>query len=164
MKDIIKKYLNGIFEGLNNPLPIILKKEEWGYGTEFDIGNRSYQVTIERTSEDDCCYLFKFSSDGSFELTNDIKNAFSVIPTIENIAKDFINNNKPNLFIFIKTDDSKGRDRMYREFTERTSLVYGYQYIIKQNNNLKLYILKNDNVTEDQLINSIEYILNNYTT
>lgn len=150
-------YTTLISEGLKDPIPTTINKTINGYGGEFWIGKNLYTITIDETSEQ--CYVFKFTRDDSHELTNDIKKAFQVIPTIEKVVEDFMQQHKPNMFSFFMTDGSSGRDKKYTSFINYVGDKYGYmKYIKKYDDKTKSYILFNEMVKDEDFQELIKYI------
>lgn len=161
LKEDIESHLDGIVEALNNPINVTLNKTDYGYEGNFDIDKNHYLITIEDMTENDCCFIFKFSMNNSFDLVNDVRKAFSVIPTIRNVVETFIETHKPKLFIFNKSDSSKGRERVYNEFSDELSKKYGYNRSVRSIDNNVLYMLSN-NLDKDNYLTSLEYLLKNY--
>jgi hypothetical protein len=115
----IKNIMGRVVEGLNSPLEVIWDKtpNEW-HGT-FEIDDTKYIIEIINFS--DCGHwLFKFrAEDTGFDLTNDIKKAFSVLPTIEKACIDFLTEISPEVFVFCASDKSSGRKKLYTVFSHK---------------------------------------------
>lgn len=157
LNDLINKTTDLIAEGLNNPIPVNLNKVGSNYEGEFNIDSNSYKIIIEETSPN--CYIFKFTKDDSYELVDDVKKAFQVIPTIRKVAENFIMENKPNMFSFFITDGSRGRDKMYPSFTNDISKKYNYEKNIKKyDDKIKSYILFNNKTTDEDFSSLIRNI------
>jgi len=165
MRDLIRKilkeeidiYLKQISEGLNSPIDVALKKDGDDYEGEFNIDDTIYRITIINVGDNS--FLYKFTANNSYNLTNDIKKSFSVIPTIQNNVKYFIRSHNPRIFIFVKTDKSKSRERFYSEFTENTAIEFGYNYSIKNFDNMTFYVMFNDDVRDDEITSIIMSII-----
>lgn len=167
IKQIIREEFNNfidntsklIIEGLSEPIPVNLNKKNNGYIGGFNIEDNHYEITIEESSPN--CYVFKFTRDDSYELSNNIKKAFQVIPTIKKVAEDFIKQNKPNMFSFFLTDGSSGRDKMYSKFTKEISEKYNYSKNIKNyGDGLKTCILFNEYVKDEDFLTLIKFVDN----
>lgn len=159
--EIIKDEINVINEALNNPIPVTLIKTDYGYKGEFTIEGNNYLITIESMVEGGSCFIFKFSMNYSFDLVGDIRKAFSVIPTIKKVVDDFIKEHKPTLFIFTKSDNSRGRERVYNEFSNEVSKKYDYKRTVKQVGDNVLYMLAK-NLTEDDYRQTMIYLITRY--
>tara|TARA_R110000803_G_scaffold13218_10_gene37339 strand:+ start:3703 stop:4236 length:534 start_codon:yes stop_codon:yes gene_type:complete len=150
-----------ISESLNNPIPVTLHKTSFGYSGEFVIEGNKYLITVEETVKNGSCFIFKFTMNDSFEMVGDVRKAFSVIPTIKKVVNDFIIEHKPTLFIFNKSDSSRGRERIYNEFSNEISKKYGYKRSIKTIGDNVLYMLTN-NLNGDDYTESLSYIIKKY--
>lgn len=173
MRDLINKILNEdfnkvidedfnvIIEAFKTPIPVELKKTNYGYEGFFNIESNVYTITIEKTCDGEC-YLFKFNMNDSFDMVGDVRKAFSVIPTIKKVVEDFISEHRPNFFIFLKTDTSKSRERFYNEFSNELSKKWGYKLSIKQiPNSIVIYMLAN-NLNHDDYTNTLIYLSSRY--
>ncbi len=172
MKDLIKKILKEDFnhridndfivieEALNTPIPVDLIKTNFGYEGTFKIENNNYVITIEKTCDGEC-YLFKFTMNNIYDMVGDVRKAFSVIPTIKKVVGEFISKNNPNLFIFLKTDTSESRERIYNEFSDEMSKKYDYKRSVKTIDNVVVYFLTHD-LTEKDYLDTIYFITSKY--
>lgn len=158
---LLNEMLSNFFEGLNNPLTISWTKnpKEW-LGT-FSIDNTNYEIKIKNFSEIEKHFLFKFTANNSFDLTNDVKKAFSVIPTIDEAATNFIKEEKPQAFMFCAIDESTTRKLFYDRFCHRIRKNFKYNYKKETVGNKEFYILTNGANVSD-LKQSLEKISNEY--
>jgi hypothetical protein len=150
-----------VLEGLSEPIPVSIGKTDFGYGGEFTIENNVYTITIEETTDGDSCFLFKFTMNNSYDMVGDVRKALQVIPTIRTVVEDFIMEHKPTIFMFVKTDTSKSRERVYNEFSIEMSDKYGYSRSVKSNTDTVFYILGKD-FTGDQYSDTVKFIINKY--
>ncbi len=123
MKDLKKQ------NGLNSPLPIKWTKEinEW-HGI-FNLNEIKYEIFIQNKSDTQTHFLFKFHSDGKYDTLSDAKKSFSVIPTLEGAAMEFIKEVQPQAFMFFELDESDMRKMMYDKFCINVSKKMKYRYI-----------------------------------
>jgi tryptophanyl-tRNA synthetase len=84
-----------------------------------------------------------------------------VIPTIKKVVDEFISKNNPNLFIFLKTDTSESRERIYNEFSDEMSKKYDYKRSVKTIDNVVVYFLAHD-LTEKDYLDTIYFITLKY--
>jgi hypothetical protein len=159
MKKLIEETLNKIIEGLNEPIEVPLTKTDSGYEGTFKIEDKVYDTYFNETSEN--CYVFNFTRDGEHTLKHDIKKTFTVIPTITKLVTDFMQEHTPNLFVFTKTDGSRGRDKYYSHFSEKISKKYGYNYLKKTVDDISVFILHKEKTTKEDYNNMIIYLKNN---
>ena len=157
LREEIDFYLKQISEGLNEPINVELIKDGDDYKGIFNVDEVIYDINIINVGDN--AFLYKFTANNSYNLTNDIKKAFSIIPTIQNNVKNFIINYSPRIFIFVKTDKSKSRDRFYSEFLENTSNEFGYNYDIKNFENITFYCIYNDEVKNDEITSIIMSVI-----
>jgi len=117
------EYMYGIQEALNIPISVIWKKTKTSWTGQFKIEENTYTIKIKNYSSNKKHYLFKFDANGKFNLLNDIKKAYSTIPTIESAATEFIKIERPDVFIFCSTNDSKARNVFYDIFCKIIRIV-----------------------------------------
>jgi hypothetical protein len=73
----------------------------------------------------------------------------AVIPTVDGAADGFINEVKPQAFMFCALDDSDGRKMFYDGFSNKMAEKYQYKYERKKIDTYEFYILtKNENKKE----------------
>lgn len=159
IKKLINETLKEINEGLNEPLDIPLKKVYNGYVGSFEVGENKYLITFVETS--DGCFMCDFTKDGDHNLVNDLKKAFTVIPTIEKSVTNFIKEHNPKLFVFTKIDGSIGRDKFYTKFITDITQNFGYMGHTKSTDKIKAYILYDDRMSKNDYEVMVEYLKNN---
>lgn len=159
---LIKETVTQILEGLNSPIEVNLIKNSDGYYGDFYLEKNHYEIFVDSTSNKEKHYFFKFTCNGSYELVDNLKNAFSIIPTIQKVAYDIIEKEKPNLFVFTKIDSSMGRDRFYVEFCSRIKKEFGYSYVKKELEGITVYILGKD-FSKEEYDKTVEKIKQIYT-
>jgi hypothetical protein len=147
IKKLIDETLKEINEGLNEPLNVPLKRTDNGYVGSFEVEGNKYLITFIETTDD--CFICDFTKDGDHNLVNDLKKAFTVIPTIEKSVTDFIDRHRPKLFVFTKIDGSVGRDKFYTNFIRDITQKFGYLGHVKHKNKIKVYILHDDRMLEN---------------
>lgn len=157
IREEISSIFNEINEGLNNPININLIKDGNDYVGNFIIDDVIYDINIINVGDNS--FLYKFTANGSYKLTNDIKKTFSVIPTIQNNVRNFLSEHDPRIFIFFKTDESKSRHRIYVEFINTISDEFNYNSLTKEYSDFTLYCLYNDEVDKDELKNVIMNVI-----
>ena len=162
LKKLVEVTVKKLLEGLAEPLDVELIQKGRDYFGEFLIEDKKYELTFESLSDKEKHYLFKFTSDGEYKLINDIKKAFTTIPTIQKTSEDFIVNHEPQLFIFTKIDSSLGRDRFYVEFCTKIHQKYGYSYSKTQVDDTTIYIL-GKNFTKEEYFNTFNKIKELYS-
>jgi hypothetical protein len=156
----IAKILSRVAEGLNEPLTIQWDKNKDIWNGSFSIDNKIYKIIIKNFSQSGH-WLFKFTADDSFKLTNDVKKAFTVLPTIEKAAKDFIKEKDPEIFMFAALDKSIGRKKMYTKFSESISKEFNLGFYEKQSNDEKLFILHKNEYDGLEFSKTLVKIVNN---
>ena len=136
----IENIFKQIREGLNSPLEVswIKSKNEWR--GNFIIENNTYEIQILNFS-DNGHWLFKFTANDKYELTNDIKKAYSVIPTIHKAAVDFVDEISPEAFIFCASDKSSSRKKIYTRFCEDMEKSHELYFHTERVNHLMLFML-----------------------
>lgn len=162
LKKLVEVTVKKLLEGLAQSLNVELTQSGNNYFGEFLIEDKKYELTFESLSNKEKHYLFKFTSDGDYKLVNDIKKAFTTIPTIQKVSEDFIVEHNPQLFIFTKTDSSLGRDRFYVEFCSKIQQNYGYSYSKTQVEDVTIYIL-GKNFTKEEYFNTFNKIKELYS-
>ena len=123
------EFLNSVNEGLNSPIPVKWTKEvnSW-YGT-FNIDEVKYEIFIQNKSDTQTHFLFRFQADGKYDMLRDVKKAFSVIPTLEKAAMDFIEEVQPQAFMIYTVDESATQKMMYDRFCNRVRKQMKYEYL-----------------------------------
>ena len=157
LREILHKNLNDLAEAFNTPIDVKWNKGKNWVG-EFEIDGGKYQVEITSHSDKEKHYLFKFTLDDKFDMINDVKKALTTIPTIKKAAIDFINEVKPNVLMFTALDKSRGRVKMYTSFCNDIKQSHGYEYMVKEMNGKKLFILLKE-ADPMELLNSIHDVL-----
>lgn len=141
----IEKIIDRVVEGLNSPLEINWNKNENFWKGSFNIDDINYLIEIENFSEKGH-WLFKFrTEEKNYELINDIKKAFSTIPTIEKACIDFISEVKPEILVFSATDDSEGRKKLYTLFCHKIEKEFNMIYYTEKKEKMQLFILHKEN-------------------
>ena len=136
----IKNIMGRVVEGLNSPLEVEWKKDKDKWQGSFSIEEKPYEINIVNFSTDGH-WLFKFSSNKSYALTNDLKKAFSVLPTIENAAIQFIEETNPDVLIFCAADNSEGRKKLYTIFSQNMCTKFKMMYYIETVGNQQMFIV-----------------------
>lgn len=152
-------FLKKIFEGLNEPALILWNKRQNKWVGKFNIEKIKYEIFIKNFSKKEKHFLFKFTADKSFNLQNDLKKAFTVIPTIETAAENFIKEIMPEAFLFCALDNSTSRKIFYDRFCNKMRRKHKYNYENKMIGNYEFYILAQKNVDKNDLNNSVDKII-----
>ena len=121
-------FLNEISEGLNNPVNVSWEKSPSKWNGTFIVDDIPYKIVIKNHSDLGNFFSFKFERNGKFELVNDVKRAFSVIPTIEKAVDDFLEEVKPDMLIFTASDKSMMRKKMYDRYCSNASKKFKMFY------------------------------------
>ena len=152
-------FLKKIFEGLNKPALISWNKKQNKWVGKFSIETIEYEIFIKNFSKKQRHFLFKFTADNSFNLKNDLKKAFTVIPTIDKAAENFIKETMPEAFLFCALDSSTSRKIFYDRFCNKIRRKYKYNYESKISGDYEFYILAQKNVDVNDLNNTINKII-----
>lgn len=154
-------FLNEISEGLNNPVPIVWEKTKDEWNGTFDIDEIPYKILVKNYSDNGKFFSFKFERNGNYNLANDVKRAFSVIPTIENAVNKFLEEMKPDMLVFTASDKSDMRKKMYSRYCDEASKKFKMSYEmtkIKETDTIiyKLISYECDGIEMSKVINKIK--------
>jgi hypothetical protein len=141
--DNFRSFLSKTFEGLNEPIEVQWQKSKSSWRGNFLIDDANYSIKAVNFSSKQKHFLFKFDVDGSYELKNDLKKAFSVIPTVEKAAIDFITEINPEAFIFCANDSSSGRKKFYGNFSRKIAKEFKMEYSTEKRQDFEMFILVN---------------------
>lgn len=160
----LSEYFNNlesnIKEGLNSPIDVSWVKSTDLWTGSFNIDSLPYEITIEKLSENQNVFLFKFSVNDSYEILNDVKKAFSTIPTIENSVNVFMSEVKPESLVFFALDESETRKRFYTNFCIRyTKENSEYKYKEFTLVNYHFYAIYNEKLDDNEFNKSINKII-----
>lgn len=151
--------MHDLLEGLNNPVDISWEKSNELWKGIFKIEDFDYEIIIKNYSEKEKHFLFKFTANRSFDMTNDVKKALTVIPTIEKAANDFIEEVKPDALIFTAADNSQGRKKFYTRFCESAKKRFKLNYHSEIKEHLMIFSLVTYSCDGTELALSITRIL-----
>lgn len=146
-----KEFLVNIMEGLSEPVDVNWEKNDNLWKGIFSINECDYEIIIKNFSKTQKHFLFKFTMNNSFDMANDLRKALSVIPTIENAATYFIEEVKPEAFIFTALDKSIGRKKMYSRYCEKISSQKNMLYDSHNKAGIEIFILKTVNCDDIEL-------------
>ena len=160
----MKEYLLSVEEALNTPIQVDWIKTNYAWRGTFAIEKNIHEILILNFSKHGH-WLFSFKCNDTYKLINDPRKVWSVIPTIDNAALDFVEETKPAVLFFSAKDDSTGRKKFYTKFCQDIENKFNYNFqSIKGTNNSNFYVLyspiKHDNYeieqTEDKIMNFIK--------
>jgi hypothetical protein len=160
----IEEYFNNLEidlkEAMDNPLTIEWDKKdnEW-VGTFSILENTNYVINIDNISKVQKIFLCKFTANGSYDMLNDVKKAFVTIPTIKRGVDDFINEIKPDAFIFFATDNSNSRKRFYTSFCVEYKNKGEYLFKEIDLNKYYFYILYKPEIDNDDFNKSFNKLV-----
>ena len=148
-------------EGLDNPTEIKWIDKEQELGGFFAINDKTYTIICKNVGENIWTYKFyRFNGKQlSPDLTNDDKNVFRVLPTIESGFYYLIDKKNPSGLIYAALDKSEGRKKIYHSFSEKMVKKYGYIYNTNRTQDKQIYILYKPNMNKDIIFNKVKELV-----
>ena len=158
----IDEYLNKVFEAFNPPLDIKWAKSQNEWIGIFIIDKNEYKINITNYSEKKGNWLFKFSSNGLFDLVGDIRKAFTVLPTVRKAIIDFMDKIDPEVLFFIAADESIGRKNIYSRFCVELSKSRFLNYYTEMHGNTEFFILTKHEYDGVEFVNTVLKVRREY--
>lgn len=166
MKNDIQKfeeYFSSVYEAFNSPLNIVWEGGEKSLIGFFSIGSDYYKISCLEYDFNIWAYKFfildknknKFSQTSKGDANNKLK----VLSTIRTGMEYLINLKNPNSLIFMATDDSESRKKIYFSFAEELEKKFNYRILSNKKGNYQIYILYK-NIDLDLVLNEIDKIKN----
>lgn len=160
----IESILSQVKEGMNSPLEVEWTKSSSEWKGTFKIENTIYKIDMINLSEKTGHWLFKFSNNGNYEMTNDLKKAFSVIPTIKNAVFQVMDELDPEIFMFFAMDSSASRKKIYNSFCEELKENYDRIFFTEKQKDQQIFIVSKKEYDGMELALSITKLTRMYTS
>ena len=151
----IDDFFKSINDGLNSPIPIEWVKDPNNWYGIFHIDDTKYEIFIKNKSDKEKHFLFELRANDKYDMVEDLKKAFTTIPTVEGAATDFIIEEKPEAFLFCALDDSASRKRKYDSFCIKIRKQFKYEYLKRTYGICEFYILASKSCDPEELKKSI---------
>ena len=165
-KDDIQKfeeYCSSVYEAFNSPLNINWEMNEKSLIGFFSIGSDYYKISCLRYDFNIWTYKFFFLDKNKDEFSQtskgDTNNKMKVLSTIRSGMEYLINLKNPNGLIFMASDDSEARKKIYFSFAEELEKKFKYKLLSNRKENYQIYILYK-NIDLDLVLDEIDKIKN----
>jgi hypothetical protein len=161
MVEKFEKYLSSLYEAFNSPLDISWVEGEKSLNGFFSIGSDYYKISC--IEYDFNIWVYKFyildKKEVEFSQTSkgDSNNKMRVLSTIRSGMEYLINYKNPNSLIFMASDDSESRKKIYFSFSEELENKFKYEFITNRKGNYQIYILYK-NIDLDLILQQIDKI------
>ena len=97
-------------------------------------------------------------------MTNDLKKAFSVIPTIKNAVFQVMDELDPEIFMFFAMDSSASRKKIYNSFCEELKENYDRIFFTEKQKDQQIFIVSKKEYDGMELALSITKLTRMYTS
>jgi len=165
-KDDIQKfeeYCSSLYEAFDSPLNINWEMNEKSLSGFFSIGPDYYKISCLKYNSNILTYKFfildKNKDEFSQTSKGDANNKLKVLSTIRSGMEYLINLENPNSLIFMASDDSEARKKIYFSFAEELEKKFKYKLISNKKSNYQIYILYK-NINLDLVLDEIDKIKN----
>ena len=154
-------YLNMIAESLNNPLEIKWVGNPDNLIGLFNVDNRIFKINCVEKGNNIWKFDFYFLKNNIFspELTGHGKDRFRILPTVKDGMYYLHQIKNPNAIIYGAVDDSKGRKKIYENFSRDFAKEKKYMFYTKIEDNKQIYVLYKESMNTDILFDAIYKIV-----
>lgn len=158
-----EEYCSSLYEAFNSPLNITWEESEKSLVGFFFINSDYYKISCLKYDFNIWTYkFFVLDSDkGEFSQTSkgDSNNKMKVLSTIRSGMEYLINSKNPNALIFMASDNSESRKKIYHYFSEEIEKKFNYTFITNRKGDHQIYILYK-NINLDKILEQIDKIKN----
>jgi len=164
----IEEYFDNLLEAFDNPLPIKWIDKDNILRGLFTVNDNIYQIVCANKGNNIWKYDFYFfdkNKDFKPELTGLEKDKFRVLPTVKVGMKYLYDSKDINAIVFGASDKSKGRKKIYEQFSKDFSTENNLEYYTKiysdltDNTDRQIFVLYKKEMDNDILAKTILEIL-----
>lgn len=140
-------------EAGKNPIKLNWSKTNEKWFTTFEISSILYTVQAKHfeTCNNFKIWEFKFyKNDKETMITGDFKTHFKIVPTIINALDEFVKDIQPDILVFLASDNSQARKKLYKANSDYIASKYHYISINPRlnDNDILFGICKNEKMLD----------------
>ncbi len=147
-------------EAGKEPAEIKWVKKNKNYYGEFFINEQKFDIEVTLMDNEKAdVYQFKFYRNEDVKMFNDVKYAFGVVATIKEALDYIVKTIKPDILVFVASDNSAARKALYKLEAAKVATKYRYNSIASSRgleeagfaSDVIFGIYKNDKILQDVL-------------